>query len=70
MSAQTTSSGVATEESPKLKKKRGKGKPTPFQASLIVSTVEVNANGKSFVNSSQPFRLNNKLGCTSKKSHS
>lgn len=46
-----------------VKKKKGRGKPTPLSAYLIVSTLETNANGKSYVNSSQPFRLANNLGC-------
>jgi len=53
-----------------VKRKPGKAKPIPFSAYLVVSTLEVNANGKSFVNSSQPFRLANTLGCKPPKSHS
>jgi hypothetical protein len=46
---------------PLCDKKRTKA--GPLTASLIVSTIEFTAAGKSFVNSSQPFRLGNTLGC-------
>lgn len=45
------------------KTKKGKPKKPSFGAFLVVSTYEINANGRRFINSSQPFRLNNKLGC-------
>jgi hypothetical protein len=35
----------------------------PLTASLVVSTIEFTAAGKSFVQSSQPFKLGNTLGC-------
>jgi hypothetical protein len=46
---------------PYCDKKRTKS--GPLTASLIVSTIEFTAAGKSFVNSSQPFKLSNTLGC-------
>lgn len=43
--------------------KKKKPKYGPLTAHLVVTTYEVNANGKKFINSSQPFRLNDELGC-------
>jgi hypothetical protein len=40
-----------------------------LQAYLTVATIETNASGKTFINASQPFHLDNDLGCTKPSKH-
>jgi hypothetical protein len=55
---------------PKQKKKdikKGKKPKKPISASLIVSSIEFTASGKTFVNSSLPFTLTNAFKCPKPK---
>jgi hypothetical protein len=71
-SGNTVKSEVETLEPfcPKQKKKdikKGKKPPKPVRASLIVSSVEFTASGKTFVNSSLPFTLKKAFKCPKPK---